>query len=223
MTMNRVTKLLLFFFALSCSYDTVAQETAAAQSTASAKLASWPPEWLKGAWKVSNAKIIENEIVRSPEHGHQDVLLFSDKLEIELYLPDAEKHRSCYATGSRVTSYVQRDSEHYFCQTKFVYEGKKKTGKFSLKANDDDYTSATITFFNRRDSGEAWMYELELKKIDDFARLSQIATSILPFLKGTAKIEVFGARSIGKIESTHRDFLTEWANNAMNSESPGPD
>lgn len=181
---------------------------------------SWPPQWLAGAWEVTAARVLENGETSRPKFGYQDVLLFSGRFEIELYLPDAGKHRACNASGSTITAHTSGENGITYCQSEYEDEGKKKKVKFKLSPLEGDPLRAKVTFFHRRQNGVRWEYDLELRKIEDKGRISEIASSILPFLHGTAKMEVFGQRSIGQLEAEHRAFLTEWANNAINSKSP---
>ena len=179
--------------------------------------------WLTGMWDVTSAKVIENGESRDPEYGHQDVLLFTDGMKVEIYLPDPDKHKAMAAVGSKI-KFASADQEGvHYVGSEFVSNGSNRNGRFTVAATNIEQTAAQITFFHRRANAKNWKYQLEISKILDTNQLKEIATNMLPFLTNTADISVFGQRGLAdgytKTEKVYCDLMENWANKVLHGSS----
>jgi hypothetical protein len=179
--------------------------------------------WTVGFWQVTSAKVVENGESADIKNKHQDLLLFTEKLEIEIYLPDAERHSPMSALGTEIYfSGKDKSGTQYFRST-FESEGRMKFVKFTIEPKNQKKTRAVVAFLHRRDNGNEWKYQLEIAKIDDEKRLSEIATMTKPFLDGTADIQVFGQRGLHdglqKTEEIYSRAIREWLNHTPHQHS----
>lgn len=181
--------------------------------------------WLTGIWKVTSAKVIEDHESRDPI-GHHDLMLFSDGMEVEIYLPNASKHRPMSAVGARI-SRSARDKEDMLQLLTYEHnsDGKSKNGRCTVAATNPESTTAKVTFLHGRDDGKAWKYQLIISKITDAEQLKTLATSMVPFLTNTADINMFGQRGLRdgmqQTEEVYCDLLKTWANLVLHGNSGG--
>ncbi|MEO8268731.1 MAG: hypothetical protein ABI557_03360, partial [Aureliella sp.] len=175
-------------------------------------------DWLAGLWQVTGARIVESgesKVVRP----HQDLILFASDMEIEIYMPDAEKHKPMSAVGAKVafSGNVVKTGTQLLKLTSTDFSRGQKELRVVVKSANREKKTAEVKFLHRRDNDQAYEYQLEISKIDDTKRRQEIAQIMKPFLDGTADPSVFGESGVagpyrrGATDAPIRDAIVEWA------------
>ncbi len=208
-----VAHVLLLCLSTLASSQTTSNSSDAKASTSASEV------WHAGLWNVNSAKIIEDDMPQNPKHGHQELLLISGDIKIEIYLPNAEKRVGMKALGSKLIVTASDQEGILYVREESGTDDKKRIGRFTLAATNTEKTTATITYLHRRGNGKNWKYQLSISKIEDAEQLKSIATSMQRGLKdqggGLMEMEM----EVSK-DSTHQAFMEKWANQVLHG-SPG--
>jgi hypothetical protein len=223
----RLSRLIAFSIMIGVTGRVVAQEAPNPlppdRTRSDQPVANAEADWLMGMWQVTKAKIIENGQEEDPKHGHQDLLLFADKLRIEINLPNAESHRSMCAVGAEVSFSGRDQNGTLYMKSKIATEGKSMQRRYVIKPTNIEKTTAEVNFLHRRENGQEWKYRLEIGKLRSEKQMEELASMMKPFLDGTADVRVFGESrltdGIWLTDQLYQDAIRKWVNNALQASS----